>query len=1142
MKIYSPPDTLLHDIDVDDSSVRYRAIMTDDSLTLNFSTTHYIEIPVGAFVNFEGSRYTLYRREDFKKKNIRNFEYTLVLHGYCELLKVVRFKDISAQPYRLKFSLTATPREFLDILTYNLNMFTTVWIVGNCIEAPARTLSFNHENCLDVLNRLAQEFNTEFEFEGKKIHFRKIEYNKENPLPLSYGKGNGFLPDVGRYSDGDKRPIKSLFVQGGERNIDFSKYKSKTLLLPKSASLDYNGKTYRTDPNGIYIYRNNGNVAEDSYDASAIYPHRVGTVSEVIVVDAAKHSYDIKDASIPATLDYAACRIAGEKATIKFESGALAGREFDIEQTDTALTGYIHAEKRFKIVPQEIDGVVMPGSVFIPAVGDKYAIFNVALPQAYIQDDATKTGASWDMFREAVRYFAENETDKFRFTGKLDGVWSKSRWLEIGGKIVPGGYIDFSDTQFQTTPVPIRIVAIKDYINKPHKPEITLSNAPVSASFSAGLAKLEADEVVIEDAKDAAIRFSKRQWRDARETMEMLQSSLLNFSGSINPLTVQTMQAIVGDESLQFRFVNSKTTPVQVSHAFTFNAATDKFSVVAGILQHMSVGIKSVSNFHATTEYKFWDMASYTSPALTDTKKAYYCYAKCSKTATTGVFLLSETSIKMEDVAGYYHFLCGILNSENGGGSRSFAPLYGFTEILPGRITTDKIVSNDGKTYFDLISGIIAGKIKFISSDTEVDLETWANDTDMGIANAQNVAGNAAIEAQNALHKAANALAKAVENEAKTQFQTVIDGGLIYTALMKLFDSGTGSETAFISGKQGAGGLPAFGAGGSYDDALSNIAKIILRHDGTGRIGILDINSEGDVTVYDDNGVERFSIRKSNLLSLAELIAQGTFTLTEEQSSFVSTTDNTVIVPGMAMQVTKPGGSLHVQGLLKAYIEVQNMQQDAAGTSAQVLLYRDGKHHATLFATTIVKYPQDGSPTPFKESIVNGQEQISVEPGYYTVRLHVERTVYAGNNSTSSGSLGSGKMTWTLNTSQYRRINFGKNGMLMAYPDMHLYYSQETGLDVKGKTNMPGVLAAGSSTSGGTQTNVWGAKSNAGGVTPISGGFRVPLNEMSYSNYVVQITPHTNSTFRVGTKTSAYFEIYGSGGFDYVVIGKNYNA
>lgn len=39
--------------------------------------------------------------------------------------------------------------------------------------------------------------------------------------------------------------------------------------------------------------------------------------------------------------------------------------------------------------------------------------------------------------------------------------------------------------------------------------------------------------------------------------------------------------------------------------------------------------------------------------------------------------------------------------------------MYGFTEILPARITTDKIVSNDGKTFFDLAAGKIGGLIDF---------------------------------------------------------------------------------------------------------------------------------------------------------------------------------------------------------------------------------------------------------------------------------------------------------------------------------------------------------------------------------------------------------------------------------------------
>lgn len=736
MKLYHN-STEIFDIHVDDTSVRYRSIMQDNSLTLNFSTVEPVSVPVGSYCTFEGQRYTLFYPENFKKHNTRNFEYTLVLHGSQEALKLFKFKDLSAKPYRLKFPLTATAEVFLQLLVANMNEHDSGWSAGDCIVADDKLISFNHEYCYDVLNRVAQEFNTEWEIEHKTIHLRKVEKFKSDPLALSYGKGNGFKSGVGRTNEGDKQPIGRLYVQGGERNIDYSQYGSSTLLLPKSATLVQDGRTYRTDADGMFISRDgNQNPAEDSYDGSDIYPKRVGTVTDVIVVDEEKNFYDIVDSSIPELLNYGDCRIAGEKATIVFQSGALAGREFDIQQTDSALTGYDHEERKFQIVPQELDGFVMPGGVFVPKTGDKYAIFNISMPQAYISDDTTQGGASWDMFREAVRYFAENEEPRFSFRGELDGVWSRNKWLEIGGKIVPGGYVEFSDPQFQPDGIKIRITSIKDYVNMPHKPEITLSNAPISMSFASDLGKIEAEEVVRESDKKEIIRYTKRQWRDTLETMSLLEKSLLHFDKGINPITVQTMQLLVGDESLQFRFVNNKTNPTSVIHNVSFNAVNKKLTAPAGIIQHMTLGINTLKKNHAASEYKFWNVTQYVSPAL-DPDEPYYLYARVLRTGTTGQFLLSKTPIKMDAESNAYHLLVGILNSEFDG-ERSFVTLYGFTEILPGRVTTEKIVSNDGKTYFDLIQGVIGGNIRFLSNGTETSLESWASQLRSDLAGLDN--------------------------------------------------------------------------------------------------------------------------------------------------------------------------------------------------------------------------------------------------------------------------------------------------------------------------------------------------------------------------------------------------------------------
>lgn len=719
MVIFDKLGNIILDVQVDDTSYRYRAILQGDKVYLYFSLTEHVEIPTYSYIEFQGQRYTLWKPENLTKNGERNLEYTVELWGNWEILSRTKYKLLSNKPHKLKFPLTATPRMFVQLIIDNLNMHSPGWVLGTCIEASEKVIAFNHETCLEVINRLADEFNTEFEFVNKTINFGKVERFKDEPLPLSYGKGNGFKVGVARQNQGDKAPVTILYVQGGERNIDVTAYGSSTLLLPKSQELEYQGRHYITDKDGMFITRSDRVLTdynEDGYDASNLYPSRVGTVSEVITVDAEKNFYDIKDNSIPEALDYSLCRIAGEKATIIFQSGILTGKEFDLEQTDKELTGYIHAERRFKIVPQDMEGTVMPNDTFKPSAGDKYAIFNISLPDAYVCDNASKTGASWDMFREAVRYMFENENENFTFKGELDGIWARKKWLEIGGKLQPGSYILFSDNQFQSEGLPIRITGIKDYINKPHSPEIELSNTPVAGFISSDLGKLEGDEIKDEERHNNALSFTKRRWRDAVEGLSMLEAAIAGFSASINPITIQTMAMLVGDESLQYRFVNSKTSPVEIIPDFKYNQSTKVFTAPSTILQHMTLGISKLSSSHTASEYKYWNMSAYSAPPL-DEPSAMYLYSKCSKSGTTGTFILSKTPYKMDPGDGYYYFLTGALSSEFEN-ERSFITVYGFTEILPGRITVGMIVSPDGQTYFNVAQGEFGGKFVFKSGTT----------------------------------------------------------------------------------------------------------------------------------------------------------------------------------------------------------------------------------------------------------------------------------------------------------------------------------------------------------------------------------------------------------------------------------------
>ena len=717
MIIYSPTGATLLDVMPDDNSYRHRAIMGDNALTLYFSLAQHVEIPVGAYCEHGGERYTLMRPEALKMQHTRHFDYTLELEGEQGKMSIWKFRN--PIDGRLRFSLTARPKEHLQMLVDNLNRRDTGWTVGECIESAERVVNYEHAFCRDALALMAKAFDTEYEIVGKRISLGAVEHDRENALPLSYGKGNGFVSGVARTNSEDSVPTEILYVQGGERNIDRSKYGASTLHLPVNATIGFDGarfegetgydarkaRRYRTDEKGFALQRADrplSSKAEDSVDLTDIYPSRVGTVAEVITADEKKHFYDFTDPTIPETLDFVQCLIAGEKMTVIFQSGMLSGREFEVK--------YAHAAsgkkaRRFEIVPQEIDGQTMPGGAFVPSLGDKYAVFHCMLPQAYINDAATRTGAEWDLLRKAVKHLYSHEDPKFSFTGTLDGIWAKRNWENVGGRLKIGAFILFSDKQFQPEGVAVRIVGIKDYINTPHSPEIELSNAPVSSSFGTTLKALESAAVAVEEKHREALQYSKRRFRDAQETAEMIGAALSDrFTNAISPAAVQTMSLLVGDESLQFRFVGSRTNPTAVPHAVTYNAKTKTVNAASGILQHLTLGIRTVSAKHSPSEYRFWDVAAFTSGRLDDAARKYYLYVRAPRNGNRAEFVLKESPVGFESDAANYHLLVGVLNSEYDG-DRSFAPLYGFSEVLPGRITTDRVATSDGRSFFDLAAG-----------------------------------------------------------------------------------------------------------------------------------------------------------------------------------------------------------------------------------------------------------------------------------------------------------------------------------------------------------------------------------------------------------------------------------------------------
>lgn len=762
MDIFNPDGTLLLSVEVSDDSYRYSELMGRDELVLKFALSDYVDIPLGcycrpSFVSGQ-PKFELLMPTGLKVVNRRNFEYTLTLESSYGHLRKYRIHNMVDG--RLKFDLTARPHEHLEQLVNNLNeRDNNEWSIGECIDEDEKLISYDHTTCVDALTQIAQTFETEFEIIGKTISLHKIEYNKESPLVLAYGCGNGFVSGVTRTNGTTNLPVERLWVQGGEVNIDKSKYGYRNLMLPVDGTrLKYDGETFKLPSEPGYASFSgreykvaNGRLAivradkefftknEDCLDCSDIYPKRVGIIDSVRYnyqnrfvpfselpqavkegnwnTDYSKILIDFYDADqlIP---DYKSCFIAGQSATIVFQSGNLAGREFELD-------GYVHSEQgsvvgRFKLHRNEIDGELMPNNIFrlkgredyisegISRDGDTYAVFNISLPDSYYDL------ASMEMFKKGVEYMYKHEDVTFSFNGVLDGIYTKKNWVVgqgIGGKLVNGGHISFKDKDIigSTASFDTRILSIKQPVNNPYSPTITLSNDSAPTSVGSSLKKIESESVHVDELHKQSLEYSRRKYANAAETMSSLQSAFARMGNPVSASTIQTMMALIGDESLQIEFVEEMGSFVPVEWDGPVRLEDGRYRVYGGIIHHMTLGQKSITPVSNGTTY-WWDVPTKDFD-LNAVEEPLYLYAVVSD--EEGEFYVAPEIPEKDDENEI--IVIGLFNSADADGVRAFVRLFGFTEILPGRITTDRIVGTGGLSYFDLLNNSfnLGNKLKY---------------------------------------------------------------------------------------------------------------------------------------------------------------------------------------------------------------------------------------------------------------------------------------------------------------------------------------------------------------------------------------------------------------------------------------------
>lgn len=700
-------------------SVRRTAtVITSASQTWNLNADETVNITVqspfpqqyeiGDKITVFGRDYTLNRLPQVRKTGMQEFVYTLIFEGVqYDLIRAQYELSVETSGNTLQDvqgdSLTGTLHKFMEVLVANANrVFPGKWSLGTCPETDYKTLTFDCENCLAVLQNLCSQFtegSTTVEFEIVKtnnvyvINLKKV--GSILPYTFKFGRGGGMY-ELTRQNVTSTDIVTKLYVYGSTENISL-KYRADRLCLPGKTK----HQSFIQDDTLVAKY----GIIEGRKVFDKIKPHYDGEVTSVV----SGNVLQFIDTNFPFDLmatqgDETVYLIPGENAKIHFNTGNLAGYEFEVVNYDHSthkLTIKTFQDDRGDVFPNESSEAFQIHGRNGSVPGDKYKILGIIYP------DSITNAAESELEDESEAYYPQVSQPKVQYSLNLEKNFLKKL---VGGDVsnaivnafVPGDYLHIVDDDIDVDKS-VRIKGFTRDIIDEYKYTLTISDTVTTSTQTQVLQELtELEKIItINNLKDP-VR-ARQNWRTSREVLDMVFDAEGDYyTDKIKPLSIDTSMLSVGAKSMQFGLVN---TVIQPNYQGNKNVVSWK----GGVLTHYTINEDSAVS---------WVIAD-GSITFTD-NNARYLYAKCSRTGTSGTFLWSTEQIKVEDDANYYHFLIGTLSSVDVEADvRSLSLTYGFTTINGRFIKTGRIESADGKTYFDLDNGEIGGRIVFTRNGTE---------------------------------------------------------------------------------------------------------------------------------------------------------------------------------------------------------------------------------------------------------------------------------------------------------------------------------------------------------------------------------------------------------------------------------------
>lgn len=374
---------------------------------------------------------------------------------------------------------------------------------------------------------------------------------------------------------------------------------------------------------------------------------------------------------------------------------------------------------------------------------------------------------------------------------------------------------------------------------------------------------------------------------------------------------------------------------------------------------------------------------------------------------------------------------------------------------------------------------------------------------------------------------------------------TEISGGLVGTNVI-LLKTLAGLITGGMSGLSNDNiGL---WTGGTYQNAIDSLAKIILRKDGSGQLaggkilwdllGALKVGNfdiiNGNIIGRDADSIEKLKLSIEDIPTIASMASTyaylisganyyDLFVISSLWDSEIGEWYTQVIAGSMqktvSIQITLPYATSIIVESGGVSFEVNGNPENVTGSSATQSVYVRNLSGAIIAAGSLNSNIQISSAGTYNVevitytsvSLVDGAEYVSV--GYFINNIAIKYI------------------------ESVEKTALGKDGLFSYFTGSeYIHFKKLVGFSGRGKFDIPAGLGGGTVASGGTTTGGWGK------YTPTSSRSSATVtitHNIGSSNYSLIITPLNSFTYYItskGTNTVNVVMSTTSGIFDYVII------